>query len=585
MRKSTDKRECPVITVTGGPGCGKSRLLSELPRLSLEATSGDTVLHTLLLDAFTFHVSFENGTRYQQTEASGAVALGNRMMWQLVRPADGAGFAAFAAKHAYIAEDAFAKLEVLKGAPLAGLPVFVLVDGLDKLIPLSGSLSVFEQAVGAVSAAVGSHTVFVIGAISAILSGPIGAVFGRSQQARVYLQPPTLPSPELVVPDTLCSGADLRGLALLRSDMGGYGRALEVLHDVLAKVGAPLAWQVLADSVTHKLLETFDAWLMSPDVAPVRESLLEAIVSRRPFSSVADLVAGTWTVDTVCSLGLVQWGGGAGDPRPLAAPFILLLMLRQKLRADGPLYQLALGYDKLETGSRAGNRWQDLEFFVAAFRAVKASAFRGRGWVPLADLHYGARLSAAAQALHVRTPSGSLVVVASAIHQYKSKSSMGVKAVRTVDRRMSITSGNVVVLNGANAKAADVFLNSEATVNPGAYAPRLLREAYACRHRVTPVDQADFDKEWHKAADVADLFIFFTQQEVKVDLGAGVSQRDFRLGLDLDAQIIFDILPHAVQVRGAASVGGFPGYRSSLVGFVDCSCFKDYFGFSGRVFS
>ena len=522
-RESTDKRNCPVITITGGPGCGKSRLLSELPRLSIEAASGDADLQALLSDAFIFHVSFENGTRYQQTESSGAVALGNRMMWQLVRPADGAGFAAFTAKHSYLAHEAFAMLEMLNGAPLAGRPVFVLVDGLDKLIPLSGSQSVFEQAVGAVSAAVCSHAVFVIGAISAILSGPIGAVFGRSQQARVFLQPPALQSPELVVPDALYSGADPRGLSLLRSDMGGYGRALEVLHDVLAKRGAPLAWQSLADSVMHKLLETFDAWLISPDVAPVRESLLEAIVSRRPFSSTSDVVAGTWTVDTVCSLGLVKWGGSAGNPRPLSAPFILLLMLRHKLRADGPLYQLSLGYDKLETGARAGNRWQDFEFFVAAFRAVKASAFRGHGWVPLADLHYGAKLSAAARVLHVRTPSGLRVVVAIANRQYPSKSSEGVKVVRAAGHCVSIASGNVVVLNGASAKAADVFLNSEITTGPGVFTPRRLREAYACRHRITPVNQADYNEEWHKAADGTDLFIFFTPQEVNIDLDANVA--------------------------------------------------------------
>jgi len=66
-------------------------------------------------------------------------------------------------------------------------------------------------------------------------------------------------------------------------------------------------------------------------------SLLEAIVSRRPFSAITDVVAGSWTVDTICSLGLVQWQGVDGTPRPLVAPFILLLMLRQKLRAEGSI--------------------------------------------------------------------------------------------------------------------------------------------------------------------------------------------------------------------------------------------------------
>lgn len=214
---------------------------------------------------------------------------------------------------------------------MVGEPVFVLVDGLDKLTPHSGSMAVFAQAVGAVSAAVCSRQ-SVAGAVSAILSGPISTVFGSSQQARVFLRPPSLPSPELVVPDVLWTGADARGLALLRNDMGGHGRALEVLRDVLSKPGGPpMAWQALADCVIHRLLETFGVWLNSADVAPVRELLLEAIISRRPFSSIADVVAGSWTVDTVCSLGLVQWRGGVEDPQPPSAPFVLLLLLRQKL--------------------------------------------------------------------------------------------------------------------------------------------------------------------------------------------------------------------------------------------------------------
>ena len=85
-REDNGQAEAPGHNITSGPGSGKSRLLSELPRLAAAVFSSDSELHSLLSAAFVFHVGFENGTKYLQSfEKDGAIALGNRMMWQLVR--------------------------------------------------------------------------------------------------------------------------------------------------------------------------------------------------------------------------------------------------------------------------------------------------------------------------------------------------------------------------------------------------------------------------------------------------------------------------------------------------------------------
>jgi hypothetical protein len=299
----------------------------------------------------------------------------------------------------------------------------------------------------------------------------------------------------------------------------------------------------------HHLLRTFDNWLTSPAIAPVRESILEAIMARRPFSAVTDVVSGSVTVDIVCSLGLVQWQGSHEVPGPIVAPFILLLMLRRNLRPGQPLYHLAIAYDSLVSGSRVGTWWQDFERFLANFRAVRISAFRGRGWVPLAQLHFGARLSTAAAKLYVCVPANlPPVTVARPAHWYPSRSSGGVIVLSKADGTYSVASGAVVVLNGARAPAADIFLDSQATADPQAsHSTRLLREAYACRHRVTAtVSSAAFNAEWRKAADATDLFLFFSPQTV--------------IGVDL----------------------AHPSCQ--LIGYIDSSCFIDYFGFSGRAF-
>jgi hypothetical protein len=147
------------------------------------------------------------------------------MMWQLVRsPQTAHGFPEFAATHFYTITQALDKLSILTKRPRATQPVFLLVDGLDKLGISIDEGSRFRQAVAAVSAAVRSHQ-FVVGAIAAILSRPIAAVFGFSQQERVFLRPPLLTSPELVVPDGLVPATFVKSLKILRNDMGGQAMA------------------------------------------------------------------------------------------------------------------------------------------------------------------------------------------------------------------------------------------------------------------------------------------------------------------------------------------------------------------------
>ena len=124
--------------------------------------------------------------------------------------------------------------------------------------------------------------------------------------------------------------------------MGGYGRALENLFDVLSDPDPPASLDALSSAVQNKLLGHSSKWLSSPDVARVREPLLEAIIARRPFSASTDIVAWSISVDDVCSLGLVQWLGSEAVPDPLVAPFILLQMLKHKLRPEGPLFRLCL---------------------------------------------------------------------------------------------------------------------------------------------------------------------------------------------------------------------------------------------------
>jgi len=156
------------------------------------------------------------------------------MMWQLQDKSD-LSFAGFLSRCSYTIENALETLSIITGVPRNRQVIFLLVDGLQKLIlnrfgcievPLD-PIQKFRSAINAVSACVNGYPERVVGAISATLTLPIEEVFGPaaaggSQQIRIYLQPPPLAHPEVVVPDV--EGMPL--LHLLRADMGGHGRAL-----------------------------------------------------------------------------------------------------------------------------------------------------------------------------------------------------------------------------------------------------------------------------------------------------------------------------------------------------------------------
>jgi len=287
-----------------------------------------------------------------------------------------------------------------------------------------------------------------------------------------------------------------------------------------------VAQDVISDISLH-----FRSWTSAKGIANLREPLLNAVVARRRLQ-LSDLIPGcaSWTVDKVCSLGLVRHvADEPGESGHLDIAVILLHVIRRELKA-GSLFSLIADYDFVDSSGRACKTWQDFEDFVAAIRAIKVAAFRDKGNVSLCEMHAGAKLSAAARTTSVRVPADSHADIR-VIHAKKRCNTATIQLGpdtfvvdgQNVEGRADegLAAKADVVLNGISASAGDIFLRIDRDDRASSrFVPEL--EVIACRHRATTVNALDFDSERSKALgdrSTTSFFLFVSTSCVDVDLG------------------------------------------------------------------
>ncbi|KAE8962502.1 hypothetical protein PR001_g29687 [Phytophthora rubi] len=90
----TDKRSHPLFVCLDGPGTGKSRLLDEFPDVLQRqvGAQGTPAMKQLLQKAYTFKVTFENGTTDNHGISDPSKMIGTRMLYQLQNSVDWAIF-------------------------------------------------------------------------------------------------------------------------------------------------------------------------------------------------------------------------------------------------------------------------------------------------------------------------------------------------------------------------------------------------------------------------------------------------------------------------------------------------------------
>ena len=549
-------KDHPLFLVFSGPGTGKSRLLDELPELakrSVKPLSSFKELHDLLDNAFVFKISFENGMRYLNDEGvSGDKILGTRMMWQM-SPMD-------TLAHFLDRRKEYSIMQALDAIPrnhTKPSAIFLLVDGL-QMVPhtVGSSETIFADIIKSVCNRVNDsgRGYFVVGAIAATFSKSVDQVLHDSPQKRCSLYPHPLDGHAIIKSSNMF-------VRMLVDDMGGHGRALEMLMKSLQELGVDLdelRIDLLASTLRLKLQGCYPSWFKvedGDDLIPVFESVL----ARQKFASTNSHISLKFTVEDVVRLGLIRWNP---ETHMLEVPFILFWLLTTEAPNTPPLLRrlardnVSSGIAKKRTGLEGWRAWEE---FVADFQSLKSKVFDGKE-VTLEELHAGARLSDSAAKSLIRV-SKKNVVWTTKHYPSRSDEQIGVDIIEHEHGEVSFKRlCDAVVVNGPGAPAADVF-SCVHLKDPDASGEERggvwVNETFACRHRQKEtLSQSDYENEREKAAGPADFFMMFVTGDSNVNLESKK-------------------LPPSHSGRGQALKNGL----------VDSKNFSAYFGpFAGRAF-
>jgi len=172
-------------------------------------------------------------------------------------------------------------------------------------------------------------------------------------------------------------------IRLLIEDMGGHGRALEVLKDCLDKV--QLSGTSLGDFMGHfksKLQTTYPSLKNAPPYWFTATLLIIAHKRLKLKDIIYTSSTETVTVEELLQVGLFTL---ENDRLNCAYIFIWILSINSNIE---PLKNLNFNSYDEQAGKLGKGEWQHFEEFLADYRVIKSCAFEGL--VRLSEFHQGA---------------------------------------------------------------------------------------------------------------------------------------------------------------------------------------------------
>ena len=385
--RGEDEQDHPLFIAFAGPGQGKSRLLTEFPGLVAECLK-DLKNRRFSDEPLAFLLTCENGLGpgdWATEELNARRFVACRMLWQL-REANQQAFddAGAPTNFAKFRADCDTNLVPEDVIGLVLPPDATVVIGLDGMHNLPGfpQEAPFYQVIQEVCRLVNQDTSpLVVACVTATQSVSQG--LAHSPQARKYLKLPrvtavTRNNSSVLPPDDL--------IQLLAVDMGGHGRALECLEEVLNDWQSMCA-SALLGAVMSKLYGKYPdaatfAGVNASDVLDLLRASLSGKVLRQSQT------IGAINPATMELIRVAYLDGSVAEYR-IDIPYIWLqvMLSQQTLAPDLGPWKL-LDYNLLEKPTAL--TWQDWEQFNADFRVLHSCSFEDGQAVKIGLLHRGA---------------------------------------------------------------------------------------------------------------------------------------------------------------------------------------------------
>ena len=557
-----DKRYTGTYFYLGGAGTGKSRHGTEFAnsvREAIKKYSNYKVYEELkgrLEKACVFHVSFGNGSPFLSEEKSDPFnAIGIRMLAQLLRCSVGAVRRKYVADPQHIFQLVAAAKKEDYFDDFTGI---LVVDGIQNIGARAGDgrkndSPLYELLVKIAalsrkpqrSSEFGRKTApFILTCVTASCYGPIYDFVGYTSSLRTYLPLNRLNAPKWKgTQKPVIEPSDFTDL--LVGDVGGHGRAMELLAELLDEYqSCPIS--EFADRLCLKVEQSYGDALKR--LRQYAFTITQAILSRRRIQIVGRIPGSDLLWENVTMPGLIWFVSDGSEFGYLEAPYIWLWMMTRKLfdnekdkRIDEQMdkgsspeddnahlrqflrdwkfndYELLYG---LVTGKGEPVTWQSFERFCCNFRAFRSLGFGDKEIVSLRLLHLGCNLRDDGKTMVVNRH----LTFAEAKHQYRTDSIKGKNSAsgksRSAKRVKTKLSGDLdaesqlshVILNDTSARAGDFFFSLETLEG------RIVREVGQCKLLQDKFPAKEYDGERTKSAGKDDFFILYTSAEVSGNL-------------------------------------------------------------------
>ncbi|CAB5353877.1 unnamed protein product [Rhizophagus irregularis] len=513
------KSDLPLYLFLSGAGTGKSRNANEFHQTAIICLSAqeDGELLTKIKEAWVFHTSYENGFGLKNGEDNPYLAIGTRMLFQLLR------------KQMDLDEiiDTYkppSPMDVVKliakhyNRDMKSATVILIVDGMQQLMKDKDDGlkldSMFYRTLTSFADLAFSGT-FIIPVCTSTITGPIDGVLRNLTRDRVYLPVSSLQPPN-----------DQQGIPVFKNDKitntivedcGGHGRALEVLNDCLdGRSIEECNVDTLMNDLHYNLTKKYrDAIFSSVEEA---RPIARAILTRRLLNRYKPIPKTDKTPDEFVRNGMIRFEQIENTPKGyLTAPYIWLwIFVEMSQRLGDPILR---DWEFADYGeqrallnpvtSLQAKSWQSFEKFVVSFRCIKSAVIEENETTSISEVHAGARLNGDIQFKnhnlqlevakhHTDTRSKTLTASEWNVDCYNS----------TVDVRKF----KHCIINAPASPYGVSFLSLD---QPGTESPN---EIHQFKLRKKAVSKKEYQEEREKSASENDFFILFTSANCNIEI-------------------------------------------------------------------